>query len=217
MLRPQPAEEGEESIDEYMNRLLQRVHAAAGSQGQEKQPSEPSEPLLSDNRTPATVEVPAAAIEPSATQVARPPAQRPSQPPRQEPGEMSPRAVAPEKSADLSAMRDLANVSAHSALDQHNWRQKVLTRRTNMLMSIMAMGIAGALLAMWWGLGANDITLYAAMVSFVVALYWGFQYLELAVRMMFSRPARQASQSSGDEQLDEEEVSGTQGTEPDGN
>ncbi len=101
---PESAPEGEdESIDDYMAQLMARVGGGAG---------EPEAP-----KTP----------KPAASKPKPAPAAQP-QPPRAErrvpldPSEFVPRAVAPEASSNLRALRAVANTSARSAIDRHQRR-----------------------------------------------------------------------------------------------
>lgn len=96
---------------------------------------------------------------------------------------MSPRAKAPEKVADLSAMRELANLSAHTAIESHS--RRVLTRAVSgkVPVVIVALLAGGGLLWLWWSKGSGHLVLCSALVGFVVALFWAMQYMRLLGRM----------------------------------
>ncbi len=93
----------EESIESYMERLMQRVR---GDEGPNKAVAAPQ---------PAMAAAPSPAVESSS----QPAAAAPDQPTAAEPGEFTPRRAAPEVIADMSAMRDIANTAARSAIDHH--------------------------------------------------------------------------------------------------
>jgi hypothetical protein len=107
-----------------------------------------------------------------------------------EPGEMSPRAVAPEKREGMAAMRALANLSAQNAIGQHARRQLSLAARTKLVIAIAGALAAG--LQLWMGLlpGAAQITRVAGAACLVVAMYWGIQYIALAGSLMLNKFGR---------------------------
>jgi len=99
------SESEDDSIQDYMNQLMQRVGTPAETPAQPK--PEPSKAVekAAEKRVPETVEAP----------------------PAQEvgplnPSEFVPRAVAPEASSSLQALRAVANTSARSAIDVHQRR-----------------------------------------------------------------------------------------------
>jgi hypothetical protein len=174
---PQPTHHGEEeSIEDYMLRLFDRVRAGTGMEKSALVGCQGAPPLSSDRATP------------QAGDKARQESAFPSPAaPRRAPAEIAPRAVAPEKASGLTAMRELANLSAQTALSRHARRQ--MTRTSRIKLGVAAAGlVAGGLLTwMWWRNAAGPLVLSAALVSFVTALFWGLQYALLAGHMIFSR------------------------------
>lgn len=168
----------EESIDDYMARLLERVrgvasetpYAAESSRRgcREEPPSREAVPIRSEAEAPAP---------------------RVASGKRREPVELSPRAVAPEKFVDLTAMRELANLSAQNAIDHHS--RKVLRRvvLTKLIVSLMGLVAGGALLWTWRN-ASSQLAFSAAMASFVVALFWGIQYYVLVAPRLWRRRGR---------------------------
>ncbi len=95
----------EESIESYMERLMQRVRGDEGEQNVAG--ATPISPIAA-NSYAANGE--SGSAQPVAGQ---------DQPIAAEPGEFTPRRAAPEVIADMSAMRDIANSAARSAIDRH--------------------------------------------------------------------------------------------------
>jgi hypothetical protein len=175
-----PAKGGEEeSIDDYMTRLLERVRSTTG--GAEVPDSRPQAPR------PQRPAVPTAPAE-TPLELASVP--QPATPRPRKPVEMTPRAKAPEKMAGLSAMRELANLSAQNALDQHTRKQLARARRGKLLIVISGLAAAALLMWMWSTYGLGAVTYFAAMVGIVVALFWGLQYAILTGHLIISRSGR---------------------------
>jgi hypothetical protein len=191
---PHAAHEGdEESIDDYMARLLQRVRGAAdegeGAAESSRRSARAAKPVPPPRET-----IP---IE-SDTEASGP---RPTLAKRREPVEMSPRAVAPEKHVDLTAMREVANFSAQNAIDWHS--RRVQGRVVVAKAMIMFLGLlAGAILLYVWHRVPNRLTFSAAMASLVVATFWGCQYFVLVARR-FGRRRRFVEQSQPDDEASE--------------
>jgi len=205
---PEDEDEDEESIDQYMNRLLQRVRASVG--GQEQVEPKPPPAQLPESTEPESrvgywtpPQEPVPIVDTSSVQAEQQTESEPESPPgeplRPESDDLSPRAIAPEKHIDLSAMREVANVSARTALERHSLQQKTSAKRANLYLSVVAFLAGGALLAIWWRRGGSDLTLYAAIVNFVVALLWGVKYLRLALQIMINKSAKWKMLAHGDQ------------------
>jgi len=163
----------DESIEDYMSRLLNRVRSVAGdapasSGTRRREPSRSSAPASSESSTRG-----------KATDTPEPQAAHPK---GQESVEMSPRTVAPEKSVDLSAMRELANLSAQTAIDRHRQRAQRGATLSKLVVALVGLAAGAVLLHFWRHHAPTRLTFGAAMTSFVVAACWGVQYLILAVR-----------------------------------
>ncbi|HUT87859.1 MAG TPA: FHA domain-containing protein [Thermoguttaceae bacterium] len=181
-------EKEDESIDDYMARLLDRVRAGTGRPGEPRAsvPSVPAAPASAPSALPA----------PEATDS---PPQAPA-PKTREKGEFLPRAVASVKSVNLSAMRDLANLSARAAINRHA-RSRLLGRAANkLLVTIVALATGTILLWIWWAKTHDQVTLYAAVASLVVALVWLGQYVLLGGYALLNRPGRSKEDKKGDEE-----------------
>jgi hypothetical protein len=159
-LRPAaaPSHDEEESIESYMERLMQRVRG-------DSPPPSPAQRLQSAPPKPAVSE---SAKAPPAPGPAAP-AAAPPQP--GEPGEFVPRSTAPETGSNLSAMRELANTAARSAIDHH------IRRHTNRQAMGKLLG-AGVCLAAGGFLGytawqqPTSLTIAGATLSLSLAALW---------------------------------------------
>lgn len=181
------AEEEDESIDDYMARLLDRVRTGTGGSG---------------GPTAHVPPVPAA----PASSPSSPPASKADDSPPQAPtaktgeqGEMSPRAVAPERSVNLIAMRDLANQSARAAIDQHARRRLLGQTANKLLVALVALATGAILLWVWWAKTHDQVTMYGAVACLVVALAWLGQYVVLGGHMLLKRPGREKADRKDDE------------------
>ena len=164
---PVKTEHEEESIEDYMRRLMQRVGAA-------------DSPMPSFTPPPSSREAMAQAE----------PDQPVTEKPRRPPISMAPRTVAPEKGIDIVALRELANLSAHSALSRHSRRLLIDTMHSKLAVSIVAVLAGVALLWMWRYFDISSMTYYAGLIAILAAVYWGIQYAILTGRLTISKSGR---------------------------
>jgi hypothetical protein len=190
---PSTGAEEEESIDDYMTRLLQRVRNG----------NDPAPPAAtwSAKSTPAKSAAPKPSAPKPAAQ-ARPSVEVPY--PRAATGKsresvkLSPRAVAPETVADLSAMRELANYSAQHAIDRSHRRMLGRAAPIKLLLAFLALLATGLLLWKWTHLGDTALV-YGASVTLIAALLWGLQYLKLRVPMLHRKPPKLSPRDKGED------------------
>jgi hypothetical protein len=155
------------SIEDYMSKLMQRVRGKSEDE------------LPTPKRKPA-----AAPPKPSPAAVSKPtPAQRealgehvvteaPSKP-LETLRSLPTRAVAPEQSGSLQAMRELANQSARTAIDTSAQRRWSLNMRGKIVLSIASTASSGLLLSMSTGLASW--TTLGAVGSLALAGAFGWQ------------------------------------------
>jgi hypothetical protein len=174
---PGPLDE-EDSIDDYMSRLLERVRGTSGSAYRPEPPSESKRPEQSE----------AAPSPLLASQESTP--IRPVVAPSSKPVRMTPITSAPEKQLDLSAMRELANLSAQKALDRHSRKVLIESGRTKLLVAAVGLTAAGALSVFRFGFDAPAFAVHAALFGSVVAVYWGLQYAVLAGKLEIQRSGK---------------------------
>ncbi|MBN1394454.1 MAG: hypothetical protein JW959_05485 [Pirellulales bacterium] len=163
-------EREEESIDDYMSRLMERVRGAAGGSPITAFTPPPPAPATDASVKP---------IEPA--QAAAPAAQR------REPVQVAPRAKAPEKHLNLSAMRELANLSAQTALSRYARRVLISSMYSKLLIALVALAVAFCQFWMWKTMTGLQITFYSALIALLVAIYWGLQYALLSGRLAINK------------------------------
>ena len=149
---PKPADSEDDSIEEYMARLLQRVRA--------------------DEATPSTSFTPAPApqIQQPAQPIERSP--EPEETPKSaDPSDFVPRRAAPENS--LAAMRELANESARAAISVSDKNRNQNTVRGKISMAVIS-GIIGIGLLLV-SPGMPWVILPIAGISLVVTFVFAFQ------------------------------------------
>jgi hypothetical protein len=173
-------DEEDESIDNYMARLMQRVAGApANAPPVETQP-DPAQADVADADEPQVNRLP---DEANQIDISSPP--RPS-----EPVDLSPRAVAPEAGGGLAAMRELAKLSAQGHISKHSRRQLSVSARTKLAVTTLGITTAGILLWIWWAWGTSPIVFYGAMAGLLVAVLWGVQYAIATGRLIFDKSGR---------------------------
>ncbi len=168
----------EESLDSYMARLMDRVHGMSGSDdtsvaAKQSEPSPPSSAKL-PSAVPAAATTQATfaqSTESTSAQTANNTKRAP-----EKLKNFSPRGMAPEREMSLSSMRELANVSAQTAINRHAKRQFRHVARSKLLVAGIGLVSGGILMYLWWFMGDRGPIFYAGLVAFLVALFWGFQF-----------------------------------------
>ncbi len=165
-------DEHEESVDQYMARLMQRIRSVSGADPDSPTPS-PADPARagddgSTNDRAAAQSRPTATLGHGWTTRLR-------------------QAVTPEKHVDLSALRELANLSAQSAISRHSHRTLTRTMRSKLMVAVVAVLVGAGLLWMWRSLDASQLTFLSSLAALVVAIYWGAEYAVLTGRLIVSK------------------------------
>ena len=108
-----------------------------------------------------------------------------------------PRAAAPETRADVLALRELAKLSAQSAISHH--ARGILVRRTlgKLTVSIVGLLSGGGLWWMWWMFGIQELPFYAALVAFFAGIYWGVECASLIGRLIVGEAGESRFQADG--------------------
>ena len=164
--------EHEESVDEYMTRLLQRV--SPGSAEAKREPG-----TFSFSMPAGSPPAPASA-EKTPAQDER----------RQGDGKAEhglPRRAPPEVSTDIAAMQALANLSAGAAIHRHTRRLQLATAGSKAVVAVLAATVGLALL--YLPADPQNVRRVAAVAAFCVAALWTPQMLALWARAVFARSA----------------------------
>jgi hypothetical protein len=163
---PEPGVEDEESIDDYMARLLQRVGRGANASAPPPAPASSAARKSSEKAAAGSItdntQSPSAAVEVEA--------------PMKNLSELKPRTATPEKSRDLAAMREIANFTARTAIAKHAWKSRVIMLLKRFTLGIVALVcglililIAPAMSSPYFLYGLAAIT--AALLWFLPAIY----------------------------------------------
>ena len=178
--------EDDESIDNYMAQLLKRVRGVGSNyQGPASQAPEP-----------------VARSAQNVSQHSSPPADEQVQSAQEVPAKLTRRAPAPELSSDLAAMRELANLSARAAIDQHAYRNWGRAAFGKLTIALLAAGTGAG--AVCFAPAPDSMLMYAGLSSFVVAVFWLLQAGILANHVIqASRRRDQFADSSVSDESDE--------------
>jgi hypothetical protein len=177
-------EEVEESIEDYMQRLLQRVKSGPGSEQTAskavvQQPSSPSKIVASSGqsasapvvaRTSSRTEEEVAVVDSQSVHDTNLVQEKPA--PEVEKGQPIRQSTA-ERSETLAALRDLANQTARTAIHKSSKKRLEISVATKFCISLM--GLAGGLILLFLnGFDAN-IAMLGMICSFIVCLLWGYE------------------------------------------
>ena len=147
----------DESIEDYMARLLQRIS------------DDDDSPAVSAPST-GIESVPTSAAPTSAVENTIP------EPIQAEPGpqlEYVPRAQAPEQAGKLEAMREVANMSARSAINTHTRMRGGKASHLRLAVALIAMVVGGVL--QWMSSTTNSGFGQVGLAIIVLGIFWGCQ------------------------------------------
>ena len=170
----------EESVNEYMDRLMQRIRNETGEPQSQPSRAPRSEPARAAREASATV---------SAAETPTPQPEssfRTAEPAPSENAQIMPRSTAREKHFDLSALRELANQSANSAIDRHA-RGKLIAKMYSKLMLAIASLVAGTWLLWIWHRSNGNTWFYWSVAAFMAAAFWGVQYAMVTGRLIVAK------------------------------
>jgi hypothetical protein len=178
----------EESIDDYMQKLMQRVRATTG----EPEPPARPAPRVEPSASMTTEERPESESAKSSTGAEAKPAEP-----------LRPRSALPPKPINMDALREVANLSAKSAIGQHARRTMVRTMYGKLFLTAVALAVGVGLFWLWKQYGASEITLYSSAAAIVVALMFGLQYVSLMIgRMIVAKAARAHDRQAASPDMD---------------
>lgn len=175
---PAKDDDSDDSIESYMSRLMQRLRT-----------SDDEEP--SPRKTGSTNR--AASSTSKAVTPAPPPAPKPTDSrPLTSLSELSPRSTAPEQSANLAAMRELANSAARGAIETHRTRNKQDRVNMRTVNTLMALLVAAGFTFMWSRTGSM-----LALGGISLSLLWAISSSLLAAsQSLMLRQAKNKTQTA---------------------
>jgi VIT1/CCC1 family predicted Fe2+/Mn2+ transporter len=105
-------------------------------------------------------------------------------------GELAPRTVAPEKNININAIRELANMSATSALNSHQQKKTAINSQAKLLVTLVSFTLGVALMIVWRLPHSSPYSPYWALAAFAVSAIWGVQFAKLFSQQLVERAAR---------------------------
>jgi hypothetical protein len=166
---PQPApaahHEGDESLDDYMQQLFQRLGVKQGAAPVAEPP--PKRPMMSMPAPAARVE------EPTNEKSAEAP---PALPPLQ-PEEFKARSVAAERKSDFTALRELANMQAKTAITKHQITKQSSRSKGKLVIAILSTAMTAY--CGWSYYNGYDVAKYGIGVGILTAVLFAVQAVRL--------------------------------------
>ena len=186
----------ENSINDYMKQLMQRV-------GGHAVPSPPEEPSPEET---APVEVAADSDKPKTVTT--------SQTTPLDPSEFLPRAVAPEATSNLKTLREVANTSARSAIDKHQRKRYEQFSMIFWFAAIFSLMVGGTMIV--WAKSVFSMPSYAAVGGLLLAVYCVSRALMYTAKAKFGSDAthKTLAENGFDINLDEEPAAPPVGVDP---
>jgi hypothetical protein len=193
MMQKQGGGDDEESIESYMERLMQRVRGDSESAPTSVTQTGVAQTGVTQTRMsqslvkPMTASVsPPTAEDVGSTMVA---AMMPEDSAESEPAsaEAMPRRPAPDLMANLSAMREVANSVAHAAINQHARGKN--RKRANRKLFGACLALGGSLVLSYFSWGASSMPgMAGAAAGCTIAMYWMFGAARGFIRLKSGKP-----------------------------
>lgn len=183
----------EQSIEQYMAGLLARASGRSDATSampvtKERSAAKPAQapgPEMAERKQEPADKSPS---ETSPASQPRPVTKEPT-----DPRARGPRARAPEKAEDLVTLRELANLSAQSALDTHARARLVKSVNAKLAVVVVALATAGVLFWRWVAVPGSTMHYYMGLAVILIAVLWGVQYAVLAGCAYLASGQRNAS------------------------
>lgn len=188
----QSGEEDEESVEAYMKNLLARMRGD-------------SVEVPASAPTPAPSQAPATPTRQSPYELRQAMRMQPDEGDQSEPMDLDtyvPLTNAPEKGKNISALRDLANSTARTAIHKSTRRRTLSGSLMKFAISAIALTVAAALFAIN-GVAVN-IALIATMAALFVAMIWGYDGIKSLKPLLQNSLVLQPTNVEPDEELEEE-------------
>lgn len=218
------AEEEEDSVEDYMRKLLARMRGVPEDEVAAEEPvkSAPPAPVSapapnqvmqsapqSEARVPDTMEGSSLASDASAPPTSAAPqstqgAQLEDAVQAEEPEQYMPRVLAPERIQNLAAMRELANSTARTAIHKSTRQRHFASLILKLAIALIGVVVGGVLIAIN-GFNVN-IGLVATIAAFLVSAIWGYDAMVTLKPLLQSRLVLQPNQDTDDEEDSAEAV-----------
>ena len=169
-LRTSAHDDEDQSIEQYMSALLNRVGGHSGKSEPASTPSARSAPVANTG--------PPAAANATETPAAAPPAAK-----------RVPRKAAPENTDTISAMRELANLTTRVALDRHGKARTLASAW--MKASVASAAFATSVWLAHYSPGTTILGKYDVVVTFVVGLVYSWLFARMMRRRSNSKKSIQ--------------------------
>lgn len=182
----------EESIEQYMAGLLARVNGgstAAPAQFARQKPAAKAAPDSGRACGNGGAEAGGKGLPEAPSPGTQP---RPVTSESAQVAESRPRARAPEKAEDLVTLRELANLSAQSALDTHARSRLIRSVNAKLAVVAVALATAGVLFWRWFAIPNSVMHYYMGLAVILIAVLWGVQYAALAGYAYLTHGGRRA-------------------------
>ena len=150
----------DESIDDYMAKLLSRVRGHS-SEGSQWKAASSAQPVRNNNSALQAVETgpppkvtPPAAAKPELVERVR-------------------RELPPELTSNLAAMRELANSQARGAIGKHvhqRWIKAAIGKA-----SVALVGLIAGILLILWSESNNSASFFGGIAGLLISVFWGLQ------------------------------------------
>ncbi len=156
---------------------MQRVSASSGEPDTRAgQRPESVRPRREASAVPTAIEP----IQPAAPAIPR----------SEEPEPAQARSRTPPKHIDLSVFREVANMSARHAIQQHSRRTLVRAMYSKLTVMLVALVASVGLFWIWRQFGACKLTLYSSLTAIGVAIFWGLEYALLTDWLIIHKGGR---------------------------
>ncbi|MFO0939771.1 MAG: hypothetical protein U0930_03300 [Pirellulales bacterium] len=188
----QSGDEDEESVEAYMKNLLARMRGDSVAA-----------PDIAPTQSPVPVSVAPARQSPYELRQAM--RMQPDEGEQVEPMDLEnyvPLTNAPEKSQNISALRDLANTTARTAIHKSTRRRTLSGSLMKFAISAIAITVAAALFAIN-GVAVN-IALVATMAALFVAMIWGYDGIKSLRPLLQNSLVLQPANVEPEEELEDE-------------
>lgn len=165
---PAPHREGDESLDDYMQQLFKRLGVNQSQNAQPVAEAPAKRPMMSMPAPAPRVEEPTTNEKSAEAPPALPPLQ---------PEEFKARSVAAERKSDFTALRELANMQAKTAITKHQITKQSSRSKGKLVVAILSMAMTAY--CGWSYYLGYDVAKYGIGVGILTAVLFAVQSIRL--------------------------------------